>query len=167
MQLYSHPNRSLLNYAELLQRCFYSTTAATAAKAPAAPIPNAAPLCTAAPVAWVDALVVLPVCVCVPPVGLVEPPFDPAFDPPVVDAVVDEGVDAVLATEPAVITTGIKETSVPERVVDVRGGTPVSWVRIAPDADAVHTAIEVPERTQFTDATLPPKSATNMVRHPD
>ena len=111
----------------------------------------------------------LPVCVCVPPVELVEPPFDPAFDPdpPVVDAVVDEGVDAVLVTEPAVITTGIKDTSVPERVVDVRVGTPVSWVRIAPDADAVHTAIEVPERTQFTDATLPLKSAANMVRHPD
>ena len=171
MQLFSHPNRSLLNYAELLQRCFYSTTAATAAKAPAAPIPIAAPLCTAAPVALVDALVVLPVCVCVPPVELVEPPFDPAFDPPVdppvVDAVVDEGVDAVLVTEPAVITTGIKETSVPERVVDVRVGTPVSWVRIAPDADAVHTAIEVPERTQFMDATLPPKSAANIVRHGD
>ena len=124
-------------------------------------------MCTAAPLAWVDALVVLPVCVCVPPVELVEPPFDPAFDPPVVDAVVDVGVDAVLVTEPAVITTGRKETSVPERVEDAREGIPVSWVRLAPDAAAVHTAIEVPERTQFMDATLPPKSAANMGRHPD
>ena len=50
----------------------------------------------------------LPLCVCVPLfefpelVGVVEPPFAP----PVVDAVVDVGVDAVLLTEPAVMTTG-------------------------------------------------------------
>ena len=50
----------------------------------------------------------LPVCVCVPPldftepVGLVEPPFAE----PVVDAEVEVDADAVLLTEPAVITTG-------------------------------------------------------------
>lgn len=50
----------------------------------------------------------LPLCVWVPPfdfpelVGVVEPPF--AL--PVVDAVVGVGVDALLLTEPAVITTG-------------------------------------------------------------
>ena len=42
----------------------------------------------------------------------------------------------------------------PDRVVAVRVGTPVSWVRIAPLAAAVHTATEVPERTQLTDMTL-------------
>lgn len=93
-------------YAELPQRCTYSTTAAMAAKAPAAPIPIAGPMCIAAPLAFVDALVVLPVCVCVPPFEVVEPPFDPPFAPPVVDAAVDVGVDAVLVTEPAVIMTG-------------------------------------------------------------
>ena len=53
----------------------------------------------------------LPVCVCVPLVELVEPPFvapvgdvEAPFE--VVDAPVDVGVDAVLVTEPAVITTG-------------------------------------------------------------
>lgn len=148
--------------AELPQHCTYSTTAATAAKAPAAPIPIAGPICTAAPLAFVDALVVLPVCVCVPPVELVdevlEPPFDPASDPPfappVVDAVVDMGVDPVLVTEPAVMTTGRKETSVPERVMDLREGIPVSWVRIAAVAGAVHTATELPERTQLMDKVL-------------
>lgn len=90
------------------QRCTYSITAATAATAPAAPIPIAGPMCMAAPLAFVDALVVLPVCVCVPPV---EPPFavpveEPPFATPVVDAVVDVGDDAVLVTEPAVIATG-------------------------------------------------------------
>ena len=90
------------------QRCTYSITAATAAKAPAAPIPVAGPMCMAAPLAFVDALVVLPVCVCVPPV---EPPFavpveEPPFATPVVDAVVDVGDDAVFVTEPAVIATG-------------------------------------------------------------
>lgn len=50
----------------------------------------------------------LPLCVCVPPfdfpefVEVVEPPFEP----PVADAVVDVGVDAVLLTDPAVMTTG-------------------------------------------------------------
>ena len=63
-------------------------------------------MCMAAPLACAEGLVVLPLCVCVPPfefpelVGVVEPPFAP----PVVDA--DVGVDAVLLTEPAVITTG-------------------------------------------------------------
>lgn len=51
---------------------------------------------------------VLPVCVCVPPFGAEEPPVEePPFAAPVVDAVVDVGVDAVLVTEPAVITTGM------------------------------------------------------------
>lgn len=151
-------------YAELPQRCTYSTTAATAAKAPAAPMPIAGPICIAAPLAFVDALVVLPVCVCVPPLELVELPFvepvedvEPSFPAPfaapVVDAV-DVGVDAVLVTEPAVITTGKKETSVPDRVVAVEVGTPLSWVRIAPVAPAVHTATEVPERTQLMDTVL-------------
>ena len=51
----------------------------------------------------------LPVCVGVPlfdfaePVDVVEPPLAV----PVADAVVDVGVDAVLSTEPAVITTGM------------------------------------------------------------
>ena len=70
-----------------------------AARAPAAPIPITGPMCMAPPLAFVDALVVLPVCVCVPP-------EEPVFATPVVDAVVDVGVDAVLVTEPAVITTG-------------------------------------------------------------
>ena len=61
---------------------------------------------------------------------------------------VDVGVDAVLVTEPAVITTGRKETSVPDRVVAVEVGAD-AWVRIAPVADAVHTATELPERTQL------------------
>ena len=97
---------------KLPQRCPYSTTAATAAKAPAAPIPIAGPTCIAAPLACVEALVVLPLCVCVPPfefaelVGVVEPPFPAPFAPPDVDAGVPVGVDAVLLTEPAVITTG-------------------------------------------------------------
>ena len=47
---------------------------------------------------------------------------------PVVDAVVDVGVDAVWRTEPAVITTGTKATSVPDRVVAVEVGTE-SWVK--------------------------------------
>ena len=93
---------------KLLQGYAYSTTAATAAKAPAAPIPITGPIWIAAPLALVEALVVLPVCVCVPPFEVeegvedVEPPFAAA----VVDAVVDVGVDAVLVTEPAVMTTG-------------------------------------------------------------
>ena len=92
-------------YTEQPQRCIYSTAAATAAKAPAAPIPIAGPMCVAAPLACVEALVVLPVCVCVPPfppAEVVEPPFAA----PVVLAVFEVGVDAVLLTEPAVITTG-------------------------------------------------------------
>ena len=92
-------------FTELPQRCTYNTTAATATKAPAAPIPIAGPMCIAAPLAFVDALVVLPVCVCVPPVEDVEV-VEPPFAAPVVDAVVEVGVDAVLVTEPAVITTG-------------------------------------------------------------
>ena len=97
------PINCFQSYAELRQRyTYYSTTAATTAKAPAAPIPIAGPLCMAAPLACADALVVLPVCVCVPPlVEVVEPPTAP----PVVDGVVDGGVDAVLVTDPAVITT--------------------------------------------------------------
>lgn len=95
----------------------------------------------------------LPVCVCVPPAdALVEVP-EPLFAAPVVDAVVDAGVDAVLVTEPAVITTGRKETSVPDRVVAVEVGT-LSWLRIAPVASAVHTATELPERTQLMDTVL-------------
>ena len=92
----------------------------------------------------------LPDCVCVPPfdfpelVGVVDPPLAP----PVADAVVDVGVDAVLLTEPAVITTGRKETSVPDRVVAVVAGID-SWVRRGPVAAAVHTATEVPERSQL------------------
>lgn len=96
----------------------------------------------------------LPVCVCVPPP--VEPPVEvvePPFAAPVVDAVVDVGVDAVLVTEPAVITTGRKETSVPDRVAAVKVGT-TSWVRIAPVAAAVHTATELPEITQLMDTVL-------------
>ena len=107
MQAYSHANQSPSSFcAELSQRYIYSTAAATAAKAPAAPIPIAGPIYTAAPLAFVEALVVLPVCACVPPFEFVEPPFDPPFAPPVVDAEVEVGVDAVLVTEPAVITTG-------------------------------------------------------------
>ena len=90
---------------ELSQQWAQSNTAPTAANAPAAPIPIAGPICTAAPLACVEGLVVLPLCVCVPPFDfpeLVEPPFAP----PVADAVVDVGVDAVLLTEPAVMTTG-------------------------------------------------------------
>ena len=150
-------------HAEPPQPCIYSTTAATTAKAPAAPIPIAGPICIAAPLAFVDALVVLPVCVCVPPLELVELPFvepvedvEPSFAAPfaapVVDAV-DMGVDAVLVTEPAVITTGRKETSVPDRVVAVEVGK-LAWVRIAPVAPAVHTATELPERTQLTATVL-------------
>ena len=41
----------------------------------------------------------------------------------------------------------------PDRVVAVRVGTD-SWVRIAPVAAAVHTATEVPERTQLMDTVL-------------
>ena len=141
----------------------YSTTAATAAKAPAAPIPIAGPICIAAPLAFVEALVVLPVFVCVPPVELpVEPvvvdpsfaaPAEPPLTAPVVDAEVDVGADAVLVTEPAVITTGRKETSVPDRVVAVEAGK-LNSVAIAPSAPAVHTAIELPERTQLMDMVL-------------
>lgn len=78
---------------------------------PAAPKAIAGDLCTAAPLALVEAPVVLPVCVFVPLVELVEPPLaapvgdvEPPFE--VVDAPVDVGVEAVLLTEPAVITTG-------------------------------------------------------------
>ena len=49
----------------------------------------------------------LPVCVCVPLVELVEPPLAALVDdvePPL--EVVDAPVDAVLVTEPAVMTTG-------------------------------------------------------------
>ena len=94
-------------FAGRSQRCVYSTTAATATRAPAAPMPIAGALCIAAPLACVEALVVLPVCVCVcvPLFEFVEPPFAvPAA--PVVDAVVDAGVDVALLTEPAVMTTG-------------------------------------------------------------
>lgn len=110
MQVYSHANRLLpplcRAFRNVIRTYYYSTTAATAAKAPAAPIPITGPMCMAAPLAFVDALVVLPVCVCVPPpLEVVEPPFDSPFAPPVVEAVVDEGVDAVLVTEPAVIMT--------------------------------------------------------------
>ena len=95
-------------FTELPHRCTYKTTAATTATAPAAPRAIPGDICTAAPLALVEAPVVLPVCVCVPlvesplaaPVGDVEPPFE------VVDAPVDVGVEAVLLTEPAVITTG-------------------------------------------------------------
>ena len=94
-------------HVDLPHRCTYSTRAAKAATAPAAPIPIAGDICTAAPLALVEAPVVLPVCVFVPPVEPVEPPLAA----PVVDVeppleVVDAPVDAVLVTEPAVITTG-------------------------------------------------------------
>ena len=91
-----------------------------------------------------------------PPVELpVEPVVvDPSFAaPPEPPLVVDVGVDAVLVTEPAVIMTGRKETSVPDRVAAVETGK-LAWVRMAPVAPAVHTAIELPERTQLTDTVL-------------
>ena len=142
--------------AELPQRRTYRTTAATAAKAPAAPIPIAGPMCTAAPLAFVETLLVLPVCVFVPlPVEPLVEVVEPPFAVPVRDAVVDVGVDAVLVTEPAVITTGRKETWVPDRVVPVTvaSGTD-TWVRRAPVASALHTATELPEITQFRDMVL-------------
>lgn len=94
-------------HVELPHRCTYSTKAATAAITPAAPIPIAGDICIAAPLALVEALVVLPVCFCAPLVEVVEPPLAA----PVVDVeppleVVDAPLDAVLVTEPAVITTG-------------------------------------------------------------
>lgn len=141
--------------AEHQQRCAYSTTAATAAKAPAAPIPIAGPICIAAPLACVEAPVVLPVCVCVPlfefaePVGVVEPPLAV----PVVDAVVDVGVDAVLPTEPAVITTGSWGISETGRVAVVREAKEL-WEKKPPVASSVHTATELPEITQLTDKVL-------------
>lgn len=86
-------------------------------------------MCTAAPLACVEGLVVLPVCVPVPPAEVVEPPLAvpvEVVEPPFPAAVVDAGVDAVLVTEPAVITTGRKETSVPDSVVAVEVGIPLS-----------------------------------------
>ena len=102
-------NRLQFDGKNLPQGCNYSTTAATAAKAPAAPKPITGPIWIAAPLAFVEALVVLPVWVCVPPFEVEEPVEDvePPFAAPFVDAVVDVGVDAVLVTEPAVMTTGM------------------------------------------------------------
>lgn len=99
----------------------------------------------------------LPVCVPVPPAEFVEPPLAApveVVEPPFTAPVVEVGVDAVLVTEPAVITTGRKLTSVPDRVLAVEVGIPLSWVRMAPVAIAVHTATELPERTQLIDAVL-------------
>lgn len=101
------PISRLRVHVELPHSCTYSTKAATAATAPAAPIPIAGDKCMAAPLALVEAPVVLPVCVFVPLVELVEPPLPaPVADvePPL--EVVDAPVDAVLVTEPAVMTTG-------------------------------------------------------------
>ena len=102
VQIYAHPSITAmpinrLQFDEKLPKdCAYSTTAATAAKAPAAPIPITGPICTAAPLAFVEALVVLPVCVCVPAFEVEDGVEDvePPFAAPVVDAVVDVGVDA-------------------------------------------------------------------------
>ena len=100
------PINRFQHYADFSQRCVvvYSTTAATAANAPAAPMPIAGPICIAAPLACVEGPVVLPVSVCVPPIAFAEPVelVEPPFAAPVVDA----GVDVVWLTEPAVITTG-------------------------------------------------------------
>ena len=122
--VYTHANQSLPHPYNFPRCCNYSTITATAASAPAAPKPITGPMCTAAPLAFVDGAVVLLVRVCVPlfeleePDGLVEPPFA-APAAPVVDAVVVVGVDAVLLTEPAVITTGRYGISVPVRVAAV------------------------------------------------